>query len=99
MINTTHCSAMYYEKKIRGNNPWITGPVAALSTCLAIASAAQLDNLKGRPKYMTIHPIITLRRDVFFSSTCTVMQFTAIIAAYKCIKSIYALHDYDVKND
>jgi len=90
MISAAQCSAMYYEKKVKVYNPWITGPTAALSTVLAVGSFAASRTLLTSDS-------LTLYR-LRYHITAGGCGLIAIIAARQYYKDICALRNYDVKN-
>ncbi|GEM_PF-3466768 len=94
------CSAMYYEKKIKVYNPWITGPVAVLFTGLAprsLSAAYRIDRYFENYRQNDYSQYTLYNRRYHFSFVgCT---FVTLIAAHRYCKGVYALRNYDVKND
>jgi hypothetical protein len=89
MMSTLQCSAMYYEKKHKVYNPYVTGSLAILSGLSAITLFKATDR--------------ALRTQIFVNPTkllvgCGCSMIT-IAALHRCSKDAYALYHYDIKRE
>lgn len=100
IISAAQSSAMYYNKKVKVYDPCITGPVTVLFAGLSagsLSAACRIDRyfLNYHPNNYSQYTLYNSRYHFSFVG-CT---FVTLIAAHRYCKGVYALRNYDVKND